>query len=101
MLGDTRRVYGWVLRESRGLWVRGRLGHDLREGIRPPWFVLGLANWEQNGRKNCEAEFEPYTRCIALDPKHVKAHNNLGVVLKVVRKDYDGAEKLYLSLIHI
>ena len=37
----------------------------------------------------------PYTRCIALDPKHAAAHNNLGRVMQYVRKDYDGAEKMY------
>ncbi len=38
------------------------------------WFALGYAYHGQNGKKSCEAEFEPYTRCIALDPKHAAAH---------------------------
>ena len=41
--------------------------------------------WEQNGRRNTEAEFEPYTRCLAINPNHVSAINNLGNVLKSVR----------------
>ena len=65
------------------------------------WFELGWAYYNQNGRKNCEAEYEPYTRCIALDPKHAMAHNNLGSVLQYVRKDYDGAEKLYRKAIEL
>ena len=65
------------------------------------WYQLGWAYYRQNGRKNCEAEYEPYTRCIALDPKHVVAHCNLGNVLKNVRKDYDGAEKMYRKAIDL
>ena len=57
------------------------------------WFALGYAYYGQNGKKSCEASYEPYTRCIALDPKHATAHNNLGLVLKDVRKDYDDAEQ--------
>ena len=58
------------------------------------WFELGYAFGEQNGA-TCEAEIEPYARCIALDPNHAEAHCNLGKVLENVRKDYDGAEKMY------
>merc|ERR1719311_613222 len=62
------------------------------------WFALGLAYWEQNGRKNCEAEFVPYTRCIALDPNHAVARNNLGLLYEE-RKDYQNAEKMYQEAI--
>ena len=65
------------------------------------WFELGWAYYNQNGMKNCEAEYEPYTRCIALDPNHASAHNNLGNVLKDVRKDYDGAERHYRKAIEL
>ena len=55
------------------------------------------------GEASCEASYEPYTRCIALDPKHALAHNNLGArqPLKDVRKDYDGAEKMYRKAIEL
>jgi tetratricopeptide (TPR) repeat protein len=65
------------------------------------WFALGMAYYNRNGMKNCEAEYEPYTRCIALDPKHASAHNNLGQVLRTVRKDYDGAERHYRKAIEL
>ena len=65
------------------------------------WFALGRAYYGQNGMKTCEASYEPWTRCIALDPKHATAHNNLGNVLKDVRKDYDGAEAHYRKAIEL
>ena len=65
------------------------------------WFALGYAYHGQNGGKSCEASFEPYTRCIALDPKNVGAHNNLGNLLKNVRKDYDGAERMFRKAIEL
>ena len=65
------------------------------------WFELGYTYNQQNGGNNCEAEYEPYTRCIALDPKHAMAHNNLGNVLKNVRKDYDCAERHYRKAIEL
>ena len=65
------------------------------------WFELGYAYYGQNGRKHCDASFEPWTRCVALDPKHVQAHNNLGILLKEVRKDYDGAERMYRKAIEL
>ena len=39
-------------------------------------------NYRQNEAKSSEAQIEAYQRCIALDPKHAIAHNNLGSVLK-------------------
>ena len=65
------------------------------------WFQLGVAYYGQNGMKHCEAQIEPYARCIALDPKHAAAHNNLGMLLKLVRKDYDGAERQYRKAIEL
>jgi len=65
------------------------------------WFALGVAYNQQNGGKSCEAAYEPYTRCIALDPNHYGAHNNLGMVLKNVRKDYEGAERHYRKAIEL
>ena len=65
------------------------------------WFWLGYAYFGQNGMKPCEASFEPWTRCIALNPKDAVAHNNLGNVLKDVRKDYDGAERHYRKAIEL
>ena len=65
------------------------------------WFWLGMAYYYQNGMENCEAQYEPYTRCIALDPKHAMAHNNLGLVLRTVRKDYDGAARHYREAIEL
>ena len=62
------------------------------------WCYLGWA-LEQRDGKLSEALIEPYTRCIALDPKHAMAHNNLGLVLNNVRKDYDGAEKMFRKAI--
>jgi len=64
------------------------------------WFELGYA-LEQRDGKISEASYEPYTRCIALDPKHALAHGNLGALLKDVRKDYDGAEKMYRKAIEL
>ena len=43
------------------------------------WFKLGMAYYNQNGGNNCEAEYEPYTRCIALDPKHAVAHTTSAI----------------------
>jgi len=51
--------------------------------------------------KNCKGEYEPYTRCIELDPSHAMAHNSLGALLQNVRKDYDGAEKMYRKAIEL
>jgi len=65
------------------------------------WFALGGAYYGQNGMKNCEAEYEPYTQCIALDPNHYGAHVNLGNMLNNVRKDYDRAEELYRKAIEL
>ena len=65
------------------------------------WFDLGFAYYGKNGGKPCEAEYEPYTRCIALDQSHVEAHSNLGSVLADVRKDYDGAETHYRKAIEL
>jgi tetratricopeptide (TPR) repeat protein len=65
------------------------------------WFWLGYAYYRQNGRKHCDASFEPWTRCIALDPKHAAAHHNLGTLLNDVRKDYDGAKKMYRKAIEL
>ena len=65
------------------------------------WFELGYTYYEQNGKKSCEAQYEPYTRCIALDPTNAAAHNNLGLVLEEVRKDYDGAERHYRKAIEL
>ena len=61
--------------------------------------MLGDAYFWQNG--TCEASYEPYTRCIALDPKNALAHGNLGSVLQYVRKDYDGAERHYRKAIEL
>jgi len=65
------------------------------------WYQLGCTYYEQNGNKSCEASFEPYTRCIALDPMTELAHMYLGDVLRNVRKDYDGAEKMYRKVIEL
>ena len=62
------------------------------------WFALGLAYWEQNGRKNCKAEFVPYTKCIEFDPNHAVARNNLGLLYEE-QKDYKNAEKMYREAI--
>ena len=64
------------------------------------WYQLGYAYRQQNG-KSCEASYEPYTRCIALDPKHVAAHANLGILLLHVRKDHDGAERYFRKAIEL
>ena len=63
------------------------------------WFSLGLAEHWKNGGKNCEAEIEPYSRCIALDPTHAHALCNLGVVLKNVNKNHADAERHYRASI--
>ena len=80
--------------------------HHVAVELDPPtsaegWYALGLAEGEKNGGKACEAEFEPYSRCIALDPKHAGAHFKLGRVLHVVREDYDGAEAMYRKAIEL
>jgi tetratricopeptide (TPR) repeat protein len=74
---------------------------DLDANHSDAWFWLGQSYYLQNGSKNCEAEYEPWMRCIALDPKHAAAHHNLGIVLKNVRKDYDGAERHYRKAIEL
>ena len=65
------------------------------------WFELGIAYYSQNGEKDCEASFEPYARCLALDPNHTDAHNNLASVLMNVRKDDAGAERHYRKAIEL
>ena len=73
---------------------------DLDANHSSAWFELGYA-FEQRDGKLSEASYEPYTRCIALDPSDAVAHNNLASVLADVRKDYDGAEKLYRKAIEL
>jgi len=63
------------------------------------WFALGYAHYERKGMKSCEASYEPYTRCIELDPTHAEAHSNLGILLRDVRKDYDGAIEMFQKAI--
>ena len=63
------------------------------------WFSLGCAEFLKAGGKSSEVQIEPYERCVALDPTHATAHNNLGNALNNVRKDYDGAEELYRKAI--
>ena len=65
------------------------------------WFALGRAYYDQNGMKPCEASYEPWTRCIALDPKNAVAHTNLGNVLINVRKDFSGAERQYRKALEL
>ena len=42
-----------------------------------------------------------YRKAIELDPSHCLAHNNLGILLQIVRKDHDGAEKMYRKAIEL
>ena len=65
------------------------------------WFWLGYTYYEQNGGEPCEASYEPWTRCIALDPRNAVAHTNLGNVLMNVRKDFSGAERQYRKALEL
>ena len=65
------------------------------------WYQLECTYYEQNGNKSCEASFEPYTRCILLDPTNTRAYINLGALLMDVRKDIDGAENMYRKAIEL
>ena len=64
------------------------------------WFAVAYAEGKSSGKKT-EAEIDAYEHCIKLDPKHANAHNNLGVALKNVRKDFDGAEAMYRKAIEL
>ncbi len=63
------------------------VGREVTKMIGSLWFALGYAHYERNGMESCEASYEPYTRCIELDPTHAEAHSNLGNLLRDVRKD--------------
>ena len=68
------------------------------------WYQLGRAYDWQNGKKSCEASYEPYKRCIALAPDHASvlamAHNNLGNNLGS-KGDHAGAEQMYRKAIEL
>ena len=57
---------------------------------------LGFAEHNKAG-KHCEVSFEPYTWCLELNLTNVAAHINLSGVLRDVRKDVDGTERLLRS----
>jgi hypothetical protein len=61
---------------------------------------LGFAEHNKAG-EHCEASFEPYTRCLELNPTNVAAHINLSGVLRDVRKDVDGTERLLRSALEL
>jgi Flp pilus assembly protein TadD len=65
------------------------------------WLALGRAYYNQNGEKSCEAEIEPYQRCIELDPSNAHVSYMLGCCLNDVREDYEGAEKMFLKAIEL
>ena len=48
-----------------------------------------------------DEEMEGYRRAIEIDPNHALTHNNLGILLKNHRKDFDGAEAAYRRAIEI
>ena len=64
------------------------------------WCELGYA-LEQRDGKLSEASYEPYTRCIALDPKQTCARWNLSVILEEQKHDIPGAVKLMEECVHL
>ena len=64
------------------------------------WCHLGFAEYNKAG-KHCEASFEPYVRCLQHEPTNVGAHINLAGVLRDVRRDVDGAERLLRSALEL
>lgn len=104
---DVRKSVAALLAEGAALGVQSKWTEAIvayRECIKldpemsQAWFALGYAYFNQNGRKNCEAQIEPYTRCIALNPSNATAYSNLGNALDEI-EDYDGAEKMYRKAI--
>ena len=65
------------------------------------WFSLGYAEYLKAGGKSSEEEIEAHEHCIALDPKNRDAHICLGLALQNVRKDYDGAVRMYEKTIEL
>ena len=61
---------------------------------------LGFAEYKKAG-KSCDASFEPYTRCLELNPTDTTAHINLAGELRTVRRDVDGAERLLRSALKL
>jgi tetratricopeptide (TPR) repeat protein len=62
---------------------------------------LGFAEYKKAG-KHCEASFEPLTRCLELNPTtDSAAYVNLAGVLRYVRRDVDGAERLLRSALEL
>ena len=103
---EARTLYDEALRQKRAKkWPEAiaalRRCVEMDPSHSEAWLGVGFAYDWQNGEKSCEAQIEPYARCIALDPKHAAAHSNLGSVLKNVRKDYDGAEKMFRKAIEL
>ena len=104
---EARALYDEALRHKRAKkWPEAiaalRRCVEMDPSHSQAWFELGYAYDNQNGSyKATEASYEPYTRCIALDPKNAAAHNNLANILWKVRKDYDGAERYYRKVIEL
>jgi len=103
---EARVLYDEALRHKRAKKWREMIAAlrrcvELDPNKSGAWFELGVAYYEHNGGESCEAQYEPYTRCIALDPKNAMAHNNLASVLMNVRKDDAGAERHYRKAIEL
>ena len=64
------------------------------------WCYLGFAEFNNAG-EYCEASVEPYTRCLQHNPTVIAAHINLAVLLLHVRRDVDGAERLFRSALEL
>ena len=57
------------------------------------WFALGIAYTKQNGDKSCEAAYEPFMRCIALDPSWAAPPQKVGRIVFELSGGYDAPEK--------
>ena len=55
----------------------------------------------QNARAALRAREKLYRKAIELDSNNAAAHNNLGLLLQTVRKDYDDAEQHYREAIEL
>ena len=64
------------------------------------WFGLGYSLYLRDGG-NTEEQINCYTQAVALDPSHAMARSNLGNLLQTLRKDFDGAEALFVEAVRL
>jgi len=64
------------------------------------WFGLGYSLHLRDGG-NTEEQINCYTQAVALDHSHAMARSNLGNLLQTLRKDFDGAEALFVEAVRL